>query len=39
MSLSVEAGNFAKHLYETEGFRDVRGREHDGVLIWSSEDD
>ena len=35
LSLSVEEGNFAKRLYESEGFRDVRGREGDGVMIWS----
>lgn len=39
MSLSVEAGNFAKHLYGSEGFCDVWGREQDGVMIWSSEDE
>ena len=39
MSLSVEAGNFAKHLYEAEGFGDVRGRERDGVMIWVLKDD
>lgn len=39
MSLSVEVGNFAKHLYETEGFGDVDGRAHDGVMIWAPKDD
>ena len=39
MSLSVEAGNYARHLYEAEGFGDVRGRERDGVMIWVSKDD
>jgi hypothetical protein len=29
----VEAVNFAKRLYEAEGFFDVRGRERDGVMI------
>lgn len=37
LSLSVEAGNFAKRLYESEGFRDVPGRERDGVMIWASQ--
>lgn len=37
LSLSVEAENFAKHLYEAEGFRAVEGREDDGVMLWSSE--
>ena len=37
LSLSVEAGNFAKQLYEDEGFRRVRGRERDGVMFWASE--
>jgi GNAT superfamily N-acetyltransferase len=35
ISLSVEAGNFAKRLYEAAGFLDVRGRERDGVMIWT----
>lgn len=39
MSLSVEAGNFARRLYEAEGFVDVRGRERDGVMIWVVKDD
>lgn len=39
MSLSVEAGNFAKRLYEAEGFCDVRGRESDGVMIWAPRND
>ena len=38
ISLSVEAGNFAKHLYESEGFGDLRGREHEGVMLWASQD-
>ena len=37
LSLSVDAGNFAKRLYESEGFRDVPGRERDGVMIWASQ--
>lgn len=37
LSLSVEAGNFAKRLYESEGFRDIPGREPDGVMIWASQ--
>ena len=37
LSLSVESGNFAKHLYESEGFRDIPGREPDGVMIWASQ--
>ena len=36
LSLSVEAGNVAKRLYESEGFRDVPGRAPDGVMIWAS---
>lgn len=39
LSLSVEAGNFAKRLYESEGFRDVPGRERDGIMIWTSQQD
>ena len=35
LSLSVEAGNYAKQLYESEGFRDVAGREQDGVMVWA----
>ena len=38
VSLSVEEGNLAERLYESEGFRDVPGRESDGVMIWSSAD-
>lgn len=38
VSLSVESGNFARHLYEGEGFRPVHGRERDGVMIWAGED-
>ncbi|HEX6231597.1 MAG TPA: GNAT family N-acetyltransferase [Jiangellaceae bacterium] len=37
ISLSVEAGNVAKRLYEAEGFRDVRCRERNGVMIWTAE--
>lgn len=36
LSLSVEAGNFARQLYEDEGFGAVPGRERDGVMVWSS---
>ena len=39
LSLSVEGENFARHLYEAEGFRAVEGREDDGVMLWSSGDD
>lgn len=35
VSLSVEDGNPARHLYETEGFRGVPGRERDGVMLWT----
>jgi ribosomal protein S18 acetylase RimI-like enzyme len=35
LSLSVEADNYAKHLYASEGFRQVTGREEDGVMIWA----
>ncbi|NCD20711.1 MAG: GNAT family N-acetyltransferase, partial [Actinobacteria bacterium] len=34
LSLSVEDGNHARHLYESEGFADVPGREADGVMLW-----
>lgn len=34
LSLSVESGNYAKRLYESEGFRQVPGRERDGVMVW-----
>lgn len=37
LSLSVEAGNVAEHLYQSEGFVRVRGRERDGVMIWGLE--
>lgn len=36
LSLSVEAGNYAKRLYAAEGFTEVAGREQDGVMVWSS---
>lgn len=36
LSLSVEDGNHARHLYESEGFVDVPGREADGVMLWRS---
>jgi GNAT superfamily N-acetyltransferase len=39
LSLSVEADNLARHLYEAEGFRAVEGREADGVMLWSSGHD
>lgn len=35
LSLSVEAGNYAKLLYASEGFRQVTGREQDGVMVWT----
>ncbi|WP_454778180.1 N-acetyltransferase family protein [Georgenia muralis] len=34
LSLSVEEGNHAVHLYATEGFVPVVGREDDGVMLW-----
>ncbi len=34
LSLSVEAGNFARELYESTGFVSVSGREDDGVMVW-----
>lgn len=33
MSLSVEAGNYAKSLYLSEGFTDVAADEADGVMV------
>lgn len=36
ISLSVEPDNFAKHLYSTEGFVNVPGREADGVMLWNA---
>ncbi|WP_238599257.1 GNAT family N-acetyltransferase [Corynebacterium heidelbergense] len=33
LSLSVEEGNHARELYESEGFVAVAGREEDGVMI------
>lgn len=33
VSLSVEAENYAKGLYESEGFLDVPGSEADGIMI------
>lgn len=38
LSLSVEDGNHARHLYESEGFVDVQGREADGVMLWRAGD-
>jgi GNAT superfamily N-acetyltransferase len=35
LSLSVEEGNHAVHLYATEGFVPVVGREDDGVMLWT----
>ncbi|GAB2603400.1 hypothetical protein GCM10009696_06050 [Kocuria himachalensis] len=35
LSLSVEAGNYAKKLYLVEGFVDVPGRAADGVMAWN----
>lgn len=34
LSLSVESGNHARDLYESEGFVPVPGREQDGVMLW-----
>lgn len=34
VSLSVEHGNRARDLYESEGFLAVPGRERDGVMAW-----
>ena len=36
VSLSVEDGNRARDLYESEGFLTVPGREHDGVMVWTA---
>jgi GNAT superfamily N-acetyltransferase len=36
LSLSVEADNYAKRLYASEGFTQVAGREQDGVMVWVS---
>jgi ribosomal protein S18 acetylase RimI-like enzyme len=36
LSLSVEADNYAKQLYASEGFTQVTGREEDGVMVWVS---
>ncbi len=37
LSLSVEAGNHhARHLYASEKFTQVMGREGDGVMVWVS---
>ncbi len=36
LSLSVEAGNRARRLYQRAGFVDVAGREADGVMLWST---
>lgn len=38
VSLSVESRNFAKNLYQDEGFRPVHGRDRDGVMIWAAGD-
>ncbi|MFK5584867.1 GNAT family N-acetyltransferase [Serinicoccus sp. LYQ131] len=35
LSLSVEAGNYAKRLYASEGFRQVIGRKQDGLMMWA----
>lgn len=37
VSLSVEADNFARHLYADEGFVAVPGREADGVMLWHAD--
>lgn len=34
LSLSVEADNYARQLYASQGFTDVVGREADGVMLW-----
>ena len=36
VSLSVEDGNFARWLYEDEGFAPVAGREAEGVMLWEA---
>ncbi|WP_144828636.1 GNAT family N-acetyltransferase [Kocuria rhizophila] len=36
VSLSVEDGNRARDLYESEGFSAVPEREHDGVMVWKA---
>jgi ribosomal protein S18 acetylase RimI-like enzyme len=36
LSLSVEADNYAKRLYASQGFTQVAGREQDGVMVWTS---
>lgn len=36
LSLSVEADNYAKQLYASEGFTQIAGREQDGVMVWVS---
>ena len=36
VSLSVEDGNGARDLYESEGFLAVPGREDDGVMVWKA---
>lgn len=36
LSLSVEAGNYAKRLYQCEGFFPLADREQDGVMVWAS---
>lgn len=35
LSLSVEAHNYARNLYRSEGFLPVAGRESDGVMLWT----
>lgn len=39
LSMSVEDGNHARRLYESEGFVDVPGREADGVMLWRANTD
>ncbi|WP_175954919.1 GNAT family N-acetyltransferase [Schaalia sp. Marseille-Q2122] len=36
ISLSVEEGNYARMLYEDEGFVAVAGREAEGVMLWEA---